>query len=86
MKTIRKALENDSLKLRETKDVIGTEICGSIKNVIAIAAGMLDGMGYPESTQAMFITESLNDIKELINKLGGDKKQYLVLRDLVIYF
>ena len=60
MKTIRKALENDSLKLRETKDVIGTEICGSIKNVIAIAAGMLDGMGYPESTQAMFITESLS--------------------------
>lgn len=77
MKTIKKALENDSLKLRETKDVIGTEICGSIKNVIAIAAGMLDGMGYPESTQAMFITESLNDIKELINKLGGDKKTIL---------
>lgn len=74
---VKKTLENDSLKLRKTTDVIGVEICGSIKNVIAIAAGMLDGMGYPESTQAMFITESLHDIKELINKLGGEKKTIL---------
>ena len=49
----------------------------SIKNVIAIAAGILDGLGYPESTQAMFITESLHDIKELIKKLDGDKKTIL---------
>ena len=56
------------------KDIIGTEICGSIKNVIAIAAGMLEGMNMPESTQAMFITESLHDIKELIKALGGDGK------------
>lgn len=75
--TIKKALESDSIKLRETRDVIGVEVCGSIKNVIAIAAGMLDGMGYPESTQAMFIVESLHDIKELISKLGGDRKTIL---------
>lgn len=74
---VKKALESDSMKLRETRDVIGVEVCGSIKNVIAIAAGMLDGMGYPESTQAMFITESLHDIKELISKLGGDRKTIL---------
>ena len=77
IKTVKKALENDSLKLRESNDIIGVEICGSIKNVIAIAAGMLDGLGYPESTQAMFITESLNDIKELIAKLGGNKDTIL---------
>lgn len=77
LKLVKKLLENDSIKLRETNDVIGVEVCGSIKNVIAIAAGILDGMGYPESTQAMFITESLHDIKELINKLGGDKKTIL---------
>ena len=75
--TVRKALESDSIKLRDTRDVIGVEVCGSIKNVIAIAAGILDGMGYPESTQAMFITESLHDIKELISNLGGDRKTIL---------
>ena len=74
---VKKTLECDSIKLRETRDVIGTEVCGSIKNVIAIAAGILDGMGYPESTQAMFITESLHDIKELISNLGGDRKTIL---------
>lgn len=76
-KLIHKGLENDTLKLRDTNDIIGTEICGSIKNVIAIASGMISGMGLPESTQAMFITESLHDIKELIKALGGDGKTIL---------
>ena len=54
-----------------TNDVIGTCICGAVKNVIAIASGIINGLGYPISTQAMLITQSLHDIKELINKLGG---------------
>jgi len=74
---IKKTLQNDFLKLRTTKDIVGVELCGSIKNVIAIAAGILDGMGFPESTQAMFITESLHDIKSLIHALGGDKNTIL---------
>lgn len=76
-KVIKEALENNHLRLRDTEDMIGIEICGAIKNVIAIASGILDGMGLPESTQAMFITESLHDIKELINGLGGDKNTIL---------
>lgn len=71
---ILKSLQNDTLKLRSTTDILGVEICGSIKNIIAIAAGILKGLGFSESTQAMFITESLNDIKELIKAFGGDKK------------
>ena len=55
-----------------TNDIIGTCICGAIKNVIAIASGIINGLGYPISTQAMLITQSLHDIKELINKLGGN--------------
>ena len=68
---VKRALQNDTLKLRESNDVIGVQICGSIKNVIALAAGMLDGMGYPESTQCFLITESIHDIKALIGALGG---------------
>lgn len=74
---IIQAFQNEYFKFRVTEDIKGIEICGSIKNVIAIAAGMLDGMQLPESTKAMFITESLHDIKELIYKLGGDKKTIL---------
>lgn len=76
-KILKNTLQNQYLKLRTTDDIIGVEICGSIKNVIAIASGMLNGMGLPESTQAMFITESLHDIKELIKGLGGDGKTIL---------
>lgn len=74
---IKAALQNNHVKLRENNDIIGVEICGSIKNVIAIAAGILDGMGLPISTQAMLITESLNDIKNLIEDLGGNKNTIL---------
>ncbi len=74
---IMRAMQNNYVKLRTTEDIIGTEICGAIKNVIAIAAGMIDGMGYPESTSCMFVTESLHDIKELIKALGGDSKTIL---------
>ncbi|HIS17683.1 MAG TPA: NAD(P)H-dependent glycerol-3-phosphate dehydrogenase [Candidatus Coprovivens excrementavium] len=74
IKAIKSVLENDTIKLRPTSDLIGVQICGSIKNVIAVAAGMLDGMNYPESTQSFLITEALNDIKNLIEALGGNPK------------
>ena len=72
-----KALQNSCLKLRTTDDIVGIEVCGSVKNIIAIASGIIDGMGLPESTQAMFITEALHDMKEIIKALGGDKNTIL---------
>ena len=72
--TIKKVLESDTIKLRETDDLIGIQICGSIKNVIAVASGILNGLNYPESTQCFLITEALNDIKNLIAALGGNAK------------
>ena len=72
-----KHLQNDYLKLTSTNDVFGVEMYGAIKNVIAIAGGIIDGMGYPESTKCMFITKALNDIVELIYEMGGNKKTIL---------
>jgi len=77
IKVIKSVMENDMLKLRPSNDIIGVELSGSIKNVIAIAAGILDGMGYTESTRSFLITESLHDIKNLIYGLGGKKKTIL---------
>lgn len=74
---IRECFENSTTKFRRTKDIVGIEICGSIKNVMAIASGMLEGMGVTDSTRALFLTESMNDIKELIDALGGKKKSIL---------
>ncbi len=69
---IYKAFSNNHFRLEKTNDIIGTEMCGAIKNVIAIASGILNGMGYPESTTSMLLTESLNDIKGLIKDLNGN--------------
>lgn len=74
---VKETLESHSLKLRETNDVIGIQLCGSIKNIIAIASGIISGLGYSESTRSFLITESLHDIKELIHALGGSKKTIL---------
>lgn len=74
---ITRLLASDTLKLRKSNDLIGVQLCGSIKNIIAIASGMLGGLGYSESTQAFLINESLHDIKELIGYLGGRKKTIL---------
>lgn len=76
-KIIMKAFSNSHFKLYATNDITGIEVCGSIKNIIAIASGIIDGMGYPISTQSMLITESLHDIKALIHALGGSKKTVL---------
>ena len=74
---IKKALSTDTLKIRPTADVIGLEVCGSIKNVIAIAAGIISGLGFGETTQAFLITEAMHDIKSLISDLHGDEKTIL---------
>lgn len=74
---VRKCFENNTTKFRRTRDVIGVELCGSVKNVMAIASGILEGMNISDSTRALFLTESLNDIKELIKALGGNKKTIL---------
>ena len=74
---IAEVLSNDFLKFRSNTDLYGTELCGSIKNVIAIASGILDGLGYTESTRAFLITEALHDIKELLYKLECNPNSFI---------
>ena len=76
-KLVKQALANSYIKLRATKDIIGTEICGSIKNVIALSAGMLEGLGANDSTKAMLLTEAIHDMREIIDAFHGDKKTVL---------
>ena len=70
-------LSNETLKLRPTKDIIGIQLCGSVKNIIAIAAGIISGLGYSESTRSFLINESLHDIKDIISALNGNPKTIL---------
>ncbi len=74
---VNKAFRNEYVKLRHTYDIVGTEICGSIKNVIALASGMLAGLKASDSTRAMFITEAIHDMEEIIDAFDGDRRTVL---------
>jgi glycerol-3-phosphate dehydrogenase (NAD(P)+) len=52
-------------------DVIGAETAGALKNVLAIAAGMVDGMGFGDNTKATLITRGLSEIARLGTQCGG---------------
>ena len=73
----KKALQNEYIKLRDTDDIIGVEVCGSIKNVIALAAGMLDGLNANTSTKAMFITEAMHDMEQILDAFECNKRTVL---------
>ena len=53
-------------------DLLGCEMAGAIKNVIALAVGISIGMGYGENTQAMLITRGLNEVARLCAAHGAD--------------
>ena len=55
-------------------DVVGVEIGGAIKNVIAIAAGVIDGLGLGLNTRAALITRGLTEIQRLGRRLGADPR------------
>ena len=74
---VKKALQNDYIKLRETEDIIGVEVCGSIKNVIALSAGMLDGLKANETTKAMLITEAMHDMEAILDAFDCNKRTVL---------
>ena len=67
------ALSNSYIKLRETNDLIGIEACGAIKNVIALSAGMLEGLEATDSTTAMFLTEATHDMMEILSALSSSR-------------
>ncbi len=74
---VKKTILCDTLKLRDSKDLIGIQICGATKNIMAIASGILSGLGYSNSTQSFLINESLHDIKHIIKIFGGKSKTIL---------
>ncbi|KAB7789910.1 NAD(P)H-dependent glycerol-3-phosphate dehydrogenase [Bifidobacterium leontopitheci] len=59
-----------------TTDVIGLEMCGSLKNVVALAVGMARGAGYGENTAAMIETRGLAELTALGQAAGADPKTF----------
>lgn len=73
------ALHHPRLRVYANDDVIGAEIGGAVKNVMAIAAGISDGMGFGLNARAALITRGLAEIARLGSALGGRRETFMGL-------
>lgn len=63
----------DYFRVYRGSDLIGAQICGAVKNVIAIAAGAIDGLGFGDNTKAALITRGLHEMKKIVVEFGGEE-------------
>lgn len=75
----QKLLKNDRFLVYGSNDLIGIELCGVLKNIIAIGTGMLSGMGLGENSRAMLISRGMVEMIYIGNALGGNTKAFLGL-------
>ncbi len=68
---VQRFFNTDRFRVYTTDDVIGVEVGGALKNVVAIAAGIADGMGLGHNTRAALITRGLAELSRLALRLGG---------------
>lgn len=73
------ALNSPRLRLYANDDVIGAEVGGAVKNVMAIAAGISDGMGFGLNARAALVTRGLAEITRLGVALGGRRETFMGL-------
>lgn len=71
---VQKAFSAPSFRVYTSNDLIGVELGGCVKNVIAIAAGVSDGLGFGSSTRAALVTRGVAELSRLVTKLGGDAR------------
>jgi glycerol-3-phosphate dehydrogenase (NAD(P)+) len=76
---VQEACANPYFRPYFTKDVIGVEIAGSMKNVIALANGIAVGLGLGENSQASLITRGLHEMAQLGVALGADQRTFMGL-------
>jgi len=69
---IQEALSTNNFRIYTSKDVIGVQMGGVIKNVIAIAAGISDGLGLGQNARAALITRGLAEMTRLAVRMGAD--------------
>lgn len=69
---LQRAIMTRRFRVYTNNDVIGAEICGALKNVMAIAAGMITGMRFGLNTSAMFVTRALAEMARLGMRLGSN--------------
>ena len=84
---VQDAFMSDTLRVYTSPDVVGAELGGALKNVIALCAGVIDGLGYGDNTGAMLATRGLTEIARLGVAMGAQKETFAGLAgigDLIV--
>lgn len=84
---VQHAFSNKFFRVYKSSDVIGVELGGALKNIIAIAAGIADGAGFGDNTKAAIMTRGLREITRLGVHLGADETTFMGLSgigDLIV--
>lgn len=72
-------LRNDRVRVYTSEDMIGVQLGGAIKNVMAIAAGISDGLGFGANARAALITRGLAELTRLGVAMGGEQETFMGL-------
>ncbi|HET6317716.1 MAG TPA: NAD(P)H-dependent glycerol-3-phosphate dehydrogenase, partial [Chloroflexota bacterium] len=72
--TFQDLLHGPTFRAYTSADTVGVELCGALKNVVALATGASDGLGYGDNARAALITRSLVEIGRLVHAAGGDAR------------
>lgn len=86
-KAVQKCFSSNSFRVYSSDDPVGVELGGAVKNVIAIAAGMSDGLGFGHNTRAALITRGLAEMRRLGRAMGASDATFAGLAgmgDLVL--
>jgi len=84
---LQQQISSERLRVYATQDIVGVELGGSVKNVIAIAAGICEGIGFGDNSMAALITRGLAEITRLGLAMGADSQTFAGLSgigDLVV--
>lgn len=73
----QRLLRSDNFQVYGNKDLVGVELAGVLKNIIAIAAGALSGMGYGENAKGLLVSRGMVEMVYLGRALGGNTKAFL---------
>ena len=79
---VQDAFMSRRFRVYTTDDVVGVELGAALKNVIALCAGVCDGLGYGDNTKAALMTRGLSEIARLGEALGGRKETFAGLAGL----
>lgn len=84
---VRSVFKDTCIHLHEAQDCVSIELCGAIKNAVAIGAGMLEGLNASDSTKAAYLATGEYELARVLEKFGVDAKaaySYAGIGDLIL--